>query len=81
MQDVVHPLVMPYSRTWTLSNETDLEGNLRSSVNMVLLEESREEKDDENDDCRELELRHDLRGRRRHLKWGDEPAADAVNLA
>ena len=80
MQDVVHPLVMPYWRTWTLSNETDLEGNLRSSVNMVLLEESREEKDDENDDCRELELRHDLRGRRR-LKWGDEPAADAVNSA
>lgn len=78
----MHPLVMPYSRTWTLSNDTDLRGGLRSSVNiLVLLEESREEKDDENDDCRELELRHDLRGRRRHLKWGDEPAADAVNLA
>ena len=46
----------------------------------MLLEESREEKDDENDDCRELELRHDLRGRQR-LKWGDETAADAVNLA
>ena len=78
----MHPLVMPYSRTWTLSNDTDLRGGLRSSVNiLVLLEESREEKDDENDDCRELELRHDLRGRRRRLKWGDEPAADAVNLA
>ena len=47
----------------------------------MLLEESREEKDDENDDCRELELRHDLRGRRRHLKWGEEPAADAAYLA
>ena len=54
-------------------------------VHRILLpEESREEKDDENDDCtvrRELELRHDLRGRRRRLKWGDEPAADAVHLA
>lgn len=51
----------------------------------VTREESREEKDDEKDDendiCSELELRHDLRGRRRRLKWGDESAADAVYLA
>ena len=78
---------MPYSRTWTLSNETDLVGNLCSYDDILLLEESREENDDENDECSELELRHDLRGRRRRLTRGDEDvsgsifAADAVNFA